>query len=38
MWVGEEFPNKRQNERGIEFIRVGTVGRLKGEQMIFLGW
>ena len=33
--VGKEFPDMRQNERGIKFIREGeavrTVGRLKGE-------
>ena len=33
--VGKEFPDMRQNERKIKFIREGeavrTVGRLKGE-------
>ena len=33
MWVGKEFADMRQNERRIEFIRVGdavrTVGQLK---------
>ena len=33
--VGKEFPDTRQNEREIKFIRVGdavrTVGQLKGE-------
>ena len=33
--VGKEFPNMRQNEREIKFIRVGeivrTAGQLKGE-------
>ena len=33
--VGKEFPDMRQNEREIKFIRVGdvvrTVGQLKGE-------
>ena len=34
-WVGKEFPDMRQNEREIKFIRVGdavrTVVQLKGE-------
>ena len=34
-WIGKEFPDMRQNEREIKFIRVGdvvrTVGQLKGE-------
>ena len=34
-WVGKEFPDMRENERQIKFIRVGdavrTVGQLKGE-------
>ena len=34
-WVGKEFPDRRQNEREIKFIRVGdavrTTGQLKGE-------
>ena len=33
--VGKEFPDMRQNEREIKFIRVGDavrrVGQLKGE-------
>ena len=33
--VGKEFPDMRQNEREIKFIRMGdtvrTVGQLKGE-------
>ena len=33
--VGKEFPDNRQNEREVKFIRVGdavrTVGQLKGE-------
>ena len=33
--VGKEFPDMRQNEREIKFIRVGdavrTEGQLKGE-------
>ena len=36
-WVGKEFPERRQNERRIKFIRVGdairTAGQLKGELM-----
>ena len=35
MQVGKEFPDVRQNEREIKFIRVGdavrTVGQLKAE-------
>ena len=35
--VGKEFPDMRQNEREIKFIRVGegvrTAGQLKGELM-----
>ena len=35
VWVGKEFTDMRQNERRIEFIRVGDivriVGCLKGE-------
>ena len=34
-WVGKEFPDMRQNEREIKFIRmrdtVRTAGQLKGE-------
>ena len=37
-WVGKEFPDTRQNEREIKFIRVEdavrTVGQLKGEPML----
>ena len=33
VWNGKEFPDMRQNEREIKFIRVGdtvrTVGQLK---------
>ena len=33
--LGKDFPNMRQNEKSMKFIRVGkavrTVGRLKGE-------
>ena len=40
-WVGKEFPDLRQNERRIKFIRVGdtvrTVGQLKGELMLNRG-
>ena len=36
-WVGKEFPDMRQNEREIKFIRVGdavrTAGQLKGEPL-----
>ena len=38
VWVGKEFPDTRQNERRIKFIRVGdairSVGWLKGELML----
>ena len=37
-WVRKEFPDMRQNEREIKFIRVGdavrTAGQLKGEPML----
>ena len=40
-WVGKEFPDMRQNERRIKFIRVGdavrTVGQLKGEPTLNRG-
>ena len=40
-WVGKEFPDVRQKEREIKFIRVGdtvrTVGQLKGELMLSRG-
>ena len=39
--VGKEFPDMRQNEREIKFIRVGdtvrTVGQLKGELVLNRG-
>ena len=39
--VGKEFPDTRQNEREIKFIRVGdavrTAGQLKGEPMMNRG-
>ena len=39
--VGKEFPDMRQNEREIKFIRVGdavrTAGQLKGELMLSRG-
>ena len=39
--VGKEFPDMRQSEREIKFIRVGdtvrTVGQLKGEPMLNKG-
>ena len=40
-WVGKEFPDTRQNERRIEFIKVGeavrTSGWLKREWTPFVG-
>ena len=39
--VGREFPDMRQNEREIKFIRVGdsvrTAGQLKGEPTLNRG-
>ena len=39
--VGKEFPDMRQNEREIKFIRVGdavrTVAQLKGEPTLNRG-
>ena len=39
--VGKEFPNMRQNEREIKFIRVGdavrTAGQLRGEPTLNRG-
>ena len=39
--VGKEFPDVRQNEREIKFIRAGdairTVGQLKGEPTLNRG-
>ena len=39
--VGKEFPDMKQNEREIKFIRVGdavrTVGQLKGEPVLNRG-
>ena len=39
--VEKEFPDMRQNEREIKFIRMGdivrTVGQLKGEPMLNRG-
>ena len=39
--VGKEFPDMRQNEREIKFIRVGdavrTAGQLKGELTLNTG-
>ena len=39
--VGKEFPDMRQNEREIKFIRVGdtlrTVSQLKGEPTLNRG-
>ena len=38
VWVAKEFPDMRQNEREIKFIRVGdtvrTVGQLKEERTL----
>ena len=35
VWVGKEFPDMRQKEREIKFIRMGdtagTAGRRRGE-------
>ena len=40
-WTGQEFPDMRQNERRIEFIRAGdavrTADQLKGEPNPFAG-
>ena len=40
-WVGKEFPDLRQNEREIKFIRVGdavrTAGPFKGEPTLNKG-
>ena len=40
-WVGKEFPDMRQNERRVKFIRLGdavrTVGQLEGEPTPFGG-
>ena len=40
-WVGKEYPDKRQNEREIKFIRVGdvvrTAGQLKGDPTLNRG-
>ena len=40
-WIGKEFPNMRQNEREIKFIRVGdtvrTAGQLNREPMLSKG-
>ena len=40
-WVGKEFPDMRQNEREMKFIRVGdavrTAGQLKGEPTLNRG-
>ena len=39
--VGKEFPDMRQNEREIKFVRVGDAvritGQLKGELMLNRG-
>ena len=40
-WVRKEFPDMRQNEKEIKFIKVRdtvrTVGQLKGELMLSMG-
>ena len=40
-WVGKEFPDMRQNEREIKFIRVEdvvrTAGHLKGDPTLNRG-
>ena len=40
-WVGKEFPDMRQNQKRIKFIRVGDAvrraGQLQGEQNAFAG-
>ena len=40
-WVGKEFPDMRQNEKEIKFIRMGdvvrTAGQLKGEPTLNRG-
>ena len=40
-WVGKEFPDMRQSEREIKFMRVGdavrTAGQLKGESTLNRG-
>ena len=40
-WVGKEFPDMRQSEREIKFMRVGdavrTAGQLKGELVLNRG-
>ena len=39
VWVGKEFPDMRQKEREIKFVRVGdtvrTAGQLKGSLVHF---
>ena len=40
-WVGKEFPDMRQNEREIKFIRMGDTvrpaGQLKGDSTLKRG-
>ena len=42
MQVGKEFPDMKQNERKIKFIRIGdavrTAGQLNGELMLNEQW
>ena len=35
-WVGKEFPDTRQNERRIKFIRVGRGESLPAQRASFL--
>ena len=41
VWMGKEFPDMRQNEREIKFVRVGdavrTACQLKGEPALDTG-
>ena len=41
VWNGKEFPDMKQNEKEVKFIRVGdadrTVGQLEGELMLSRG-
>jgi len=31
VWVGKKFPDMRQKEREIKFVRVGDTGRTMGQ-------
>ena len=41
LWAGKEFPDTRQSDREIKFVRMGdtvkTVGWLKGEPTVEQG-